>query len=282
MLVWIRHVVLCLFLVGCEVPLPDETSKELGELSQFAASALGAPAQVQRTAQAQAQENQKLCRYLSGGSFPLGQAPNRIEVSMLASAQEETGQLLLAYLEALNEASRGETIAELTDAREGLITSISAFETQATGETRISPVVEAVGTLISRAGESRRQIRIRSIMDETSDAMDVLSFLVERDVAEAIGETEEAIDVWDRSARCLLRVTRSRPNAIEVLQMLDAQRREFNGQLVVIQRGPQTMIRLAEAHLLASDAEIEFEQALSVVTSIINETRALVDAVEGI
>lgn len=270
------------FLVGCTQPISEETSQQLGNVTRFAASALGAPADVQRTALSQAYEYQRLCRYLSGGSIQLGQAKSRVEVSSLAVAQEQTGQLLLTYLEALEDASRGESMAELMQARQGFVASVGEFETAARGSSEISPVVEALGNLIARAGESQRQARIRGVMDETTDTLEILSALVERDVAEAIQDSEASIVVWDRSARCILSAIRTRPGAIELYERLDAQRREFAAQIVTIQRGPATVNSLVDAHLLAGEETATFEQVLQQVISVAEETNALVEAVGGL
>jgi len=270
-----------ILLVGCAQPISEETAQRLGNVTGFAASALGAPADVQRTAFSEASEYQRLCRYLSGGAIQLGQAQTRVEVSSLAVAQEQTGRLLLAYLEALEDASRGESIAELTQARQGFVASVGELETAVLGSTEISPVVEAVGNLIARAGESQRQARIRGIMDETTDTLEILSALVERDVAEVIQDSEAAIVVWDRSALCLLDAMRSRPGAIELYERLDAQRRAFAAQIVTIQRGPATANSLVDAHLLAGEQTATFEQVLELIISVAEETQALVDAVEG-
>ncbi|MFS4437167.1 hypothetical protein ACMA5I_03025 [Paracoccaceae bacterium GXU_MW_L88] len=270
------------FLIGCTQPISEDSSQQLDNVTRFAASALGAPANVQRTALSQASEYQRLCRYLSGAETQLGPVESRVEISSLALAQEQTGELLLAYLEALEDASRGESITELTQARQGFVVSVGEFEAAARGSAEISPVVDALGNLIFRAGESQRQARIRGIMYETTDTLEILSALVERDVAEAIQDSEAAMVVWDRSAGCILSAMRTRPGAIDLYERLDAQRREFATQIVIIKRGPATLNSLVDAHLLAGEETATFEQVLQQVTSVAEETNTLVEAVEGL
>ena len=269
------------FLGACTQPLSDQTAQEFDALASAAASVAGTPDRLQRELFIETRENRNLCNYLRGLDFQLGLSNASSPVTTLATEQASAGKALTGYIEALVEASRGKSIADLESARTGFTTALGEFATAAGIETRFSDVAGQAFALVERVGESSRQKRIRGIMRDAIDPLFLLEDLLKRDVAQIGVETEQFARRWDNSARCVLTASRRLPDAEERLTSLSTRRTEIDADLQLIRSGPEAVRRLRIAHVLAVTTDEPIEEAFAVFVEILQEVEALVNAIEG-
>jgi len=266
---------------ACTQPLSDQVSKEFDGLASAAASVAGTPDRLQRELYRETNENRNLCNYLRGADYSLGVEANRAPVTTLAAQQAAAGRALTSYVKALVDASRGQSLAELEEARAGFGTALSDFATAAGADARIGDASVQAFALLGRVGESSRQMRIREIMREAIDPLFLLEDLLTRDVAQVSEETEEFARRWNSSARCVLTASRRLPDADQRLAELSARQTQIDADLKLIRSGPAAVRNLRIAHVLTVTADKPLEEAFAEFVAILQEVEALVETIEG-
>lgn len=267
-------VVLIVLLGACARPLSDEAADDLSALAGSAASMVGAPAEIQAELGREAAENRALCRYLSTGAVDLGAPPARPAVSALAREQAAAGRALDAYVAALVEASRGESLQGLRDAQARFGGAVSTFASAA-GSGTAGGLAAAGLEVAQQRGEARRQREIREIMRQAIDPLFLLEALLKRDVGAVAAQTDRAVAAWEREARCLLRASRSRAEAPEVFEDLTRRRQEIGRQVAAVRTAPEAVETLRVAHILAVTEPDGFRQSIATVVEVLSEMDAL-------
>lgn len=258
-------------LMGCTPPLPDTTVDELDQLGTAAVGLIGTPELVQTVALSQAAENENLCKYLSGQPYQLG-APDPVPaVSALAREQGAAGRELQTYMESLIEATRGASVAQLEGAVSDLSGSFAELARASGTLTDASSALDVAVDYTGRVGESERQTRIRAIMFGATDTLLNLEALLRRDATQVIGESTTAVQRWERASKCVLRQTRARAGAIAIFDQYDATGAGLARQLNAIQKAPDTVDLLIQAHLEATDPDLTFEEGLRGFVDILKE-----------
>ncbi|WP_299301364.1 hypothetical protein [uncultured Litoreibacter sp.] len=282
MLSALRPKALAVFMVllgACTDPLSQETGEEFQSLANAAASFVGAPGELQRKALRGAREHQNVCNYLNGRPYALGEDRTKINVSKLAAEQEAAGKALKSYVEALVDASRGGSISKLDEAKEKFQSGAGDLLKVANVSSLKAGVISAGVALAVRAGESRRQQKIRDVMWSNVDTLARLEILLSDDLSRVTRETEAAVAAWDRATRCVLRANRSRSDAIPRLQDYDQQRLEMSKLLGAVRNAPAAVKKLRFAHLIAAKSPESFEDTIKDVVEVLQELDAIRDAV---
>lgn len=269
-----------IWLTACAQPLTEETAENFGLLASTAASFVGAPAELQWAALSGARENDRLCRYLTGQAYELGASNEKVQISALAAEQEGAGKALKSYVEALVEASRGGSLEALEKAKAGFNEGATSVLTEAKVSGTDVAAVLAGTSLILRAGESRRQARIREIMWDTVDTLAALEIVLRDDLSRVTRETRQAVTSWDRSVTCIMKKSRNKDSAIEIFGTYDGQRREMNKLLAAVENAPAAVQKLRFSHMVAAKEPAAFEEAIQTAAEALAELDAIRDALK--
>ena len=273
-----RLLAICALVAGCTPPLSQDTADEFSSLATAAASFVGAPAELQKAALTDAGKNRRMCSYLSGGSYDLGANASITRVSRLALQQAGAGRQLKTYVESLVEASRGGSVEKLEEAKSGfagglseLLTAAGVSEAAAAG-----PLVE----LVVKAGEGRRQARIREIMKDAIEPLFILRDLLNQDVTQVASETEAAVRKWDASAKCVLRHSRRGADPIGTFEAYDTRRSEYEKLLAAVSNAPKAVENLYIAHLLAVQNPDDFQSSIDDIVFVLQQIDGIKSAFE--
>lgn len=267
-------------LVGaCTQPIPDDSADALTSLTERASSALTAPLTVLTESHSEAAYNRRLCAYLSGHSnFELVSRPGPANVSQIVRHQATVGMALQSYLTALLEASRGGGIDALQTAQAEFATATGSFAEQVGGPSASGNIVGATVILANQIGESRRQDRVRQIMDVMIGPLADLERGMAQDVAHVVGETEASLTLWDRAARCVLREELRGGARTETFEAFDERRQTMSRQLAAIENGPDIVRELNRMHIRVVEEEEPLADSFDTIVTTLERIDALIDA----
>ncbi|WP_143515519.1 hypothetical protein [Pseudooctadecabacter jejudonensis] len=260
-------------MTACTQPLTEDQASRLTNTSQQIGASLSLSATLQQQAHDNAYTTQNLCRYLAGQSdYGLGQLAPELDIGQTAKDRLALARKLTAYLEALIEASRGESLNDLETARDDFVAAASRL-TPTTAP--IEPVLGGSLRLFGRIAEAQRQREIRSIMDGVADAISTLPVILRGDQAAVLADVEAQIARYEHAARCVLRVQRTDDAAAEAFAQYDTSIRSLRAQTALIAAAPALVARLRTAHIEIADETVSFATGLGQLADVLDDINTI-------
>jgi len=261
--------------LGCSQPIDPSTSDDLEKLANFSSSLVGLPAETQILANSKTSQNLRVCAYLAGNHYKINSDTRSGKATKLAREQSKAGLALQNYVDALVDASRGESVDQLKAAQAGFQAATTDFFSAAKFDDSVGQIANSAVNLALRAGESSRQSRIRRIMREAIDPLFLLEELLKQDQVQTLEETQEAVAQWERSARCVLKYSRQKSNATSIFVEFNKDADLLYSNVERVRIAPGAIKKLRIAHILAVTNPDSFNDAIGEAVQVLEEVKKI-------